>query len=130
MGQPKPPPKKQKKTPKKKTRKNPHIPAALFPHEHVDPAGAAFSAAARSQVQAPAGRARHEQRAPAMAFSLGAWAQLQFRAVCLPQLHLAWVAQMQVEGERPQQVVGTVIFGGSGYVWRWVFWVGGVGGWD
>jgi hypothetical protein len=64
----------------------------LAPQEHSSPLTEAFSVAARSQVQAPAGRARHEQRAPEIWFSVSARPQVQFRADCWPQEHLAWVA--------------------------------------
>ena len=103
------------------------IPAGRDPQEQVAPVTLAFSLAARSQVQPPAGRApvrhdvslpsiktnrqqlsespsrknrlskvkvgmdnsRQEQRAPATAFSVLALSQLQLRALCLPQEHLA-----------------------------------------
>lgn len=49
-------------------------------------------AALRSQVQAPAGRAPHWQRSPDTAFSVAAFSQVQLRADCLPQEHLACLA--------------------------------------
>ena len=52
---------------------------------------------------------RHEHRAPSTLFSVAAFSQLQFSADCFPQEHVALVWQMQVEAERPQQVVGTAI---------------------
>ena len=52
---------------------------------------------------------RQEHRAPATVFSVLAFSQLQLRADCLPQEHLAWEAQTQASPERPQQVVGTVM---------------------
>ena len=42
-------------------------------------------------------------------FSVLALSQLQLRADCLPQEHLAWEAQAQASLERPQQVLGTVM---------------------
>lgn len=38
---------------------------------------------------------RHEQRGPEVAFSVEALLQLQWRALCWPQEHLAWAAQTQ-----------------------------------
>ena len=49
-------------------------------------------------------------------FSVLAFSQLQLRADCLPQEHLAWEAQTQASSERPQQVVGFVISR-----WLWSF---------
>ena len=66
-----------------------HSPAARMPQAHRAPPGFEFSAEARSQVHSPAGRARHEQRGPSTAFSVDALEQLQCRADCLPQEHLA-----------------------------------------
>lgn len=66
-----------------------YIPTERRPQAHVCPAGATFSAAARSQVHCPAGRRRHEQRAPATWFSTGARSQLHASAWFLPQEHFA-----------------------------------------
>lgn len=55
-------------------------------------AGLEFSVAARSQVHSPAGRARHEQRGPSTAFSLGALSQLQWRACVFPHEQVACLA--------------------------------------
>lgn len=52
---------------------------------------------------------RHEHRAPATVFSVFAFSQVQLRADCLPQEHLASAAQTQASPERPQQVLGTVM---------------------
>ena len=40
-------------------------------------------------------------------FSVFAFPQLQLRADCLPQEHLAWVAKTQAFPDLPQHVVGT-----------------------
>lgn len=63
--------------------------AGRAPHEHVFPLGVVFSVVARSQVHWPAGRARHEQRAPEMVFSVDALEQVQWRADFSPHEHLA-----------------------------------------
>lgn len=76
------------------SRSRANSPAALDPHWQVDPAGLTFSEVARSQVHSPAGRARHEQRGPVTLFSAVAFSQLQWRADCLPQEHLACWAVM------------------------------------
>lgn len=83
--------------------------AGRAPQAQVDPVGLAFSVAAFLQVHSPAGRARHEHRAPATVFSVFAFSQVQLRADCLPQEHLASAAQTQASPERPQQVLGTVM---------------------
>lgn len=54
-----------------------YIPAGREPQAQVEPATVAFSEEARSQVHSPAGRARHEQRGPATAFSLEALEHVQ-----------------------------------------------------
>lgn len=51
----------------------------------------------------------HEHLGPATVFSVVAFSQVQLRADCLPQEHLACEAQTQPSPERPQQVVGTVM---------------------
>lgn len=56
------------------------------------PVGFWFSVLARSQVHWPAGRARHEQRAPWTVFSVPAFSQVQWRALCLPQEQVACLA--------------------------------------
>lgn len=44
-----------------------------------------------------------------MAFSVVALSQSHFNAEFLPQEHLAWVAQTQLDSALPQHVVGTVM---------------------
>lgn len=66
--------------------------AGLAAQAQRAPDGVSFSVEERSQLQAPAGRARHEQRGPVTAFSLEALPQVQLRADCSPQEHLAWEA--------------------------------------
>jgi len=83
--------------------------AGRAPQEQSEPLGVEFSVVARSQVQAPAGRARHEQRGPSTLFSEAALPQVQLRADCSPQEHLAWAAQTQPSPLLPQQVVGVTI---------------------
>lgn len=59
---------------------------------------------------------RHEQRGPEVAFSEEALLQLQWRALCWPQEHLAWAAQTQEPSwvVLQQVVVGwTILAGGS-----------------
>jgi hypothetical protein len=56
------------------------------------------------------GNVLHEQRAPSTLFSVWAFSQLQWRADCLPQEHLASLAQMQPPS-RPQQLAGTAAVG-------------------
>jgi len=63
--------------------------AGLAPQEHNEPEGVEFSVLARSQVQDPAGRARHEHRGPVTVFSVSALPQEQFRADFSPQEHFA-----------------------------------------
>lgn len=72
-------------------------PAGLDPQAQVLPAGFWFSVLARSQVHWPAGRARHEQRAPSTAFSEEALSHVQWRADCLPQEQVACLAVIQKE---------------------------------
>lgn len=48
----------------------------------------------------------HEHLAPLVTFSVCAFSQLQCMAACLPQEHVASLAQMQPPS-RPQQVAGT-----------------------
>lgn len=65
-----------------------------------------------------AGHVRHEQRGPEVAFSVEALVQLQFRADCWPQEHLAWAAQTQVPSwvVLQQVVVGwTILMIGFGF---------------
>lgn len=52
------------------------------PHWQVSPSGLTFSALDRSQLHSPAGRERHEQRAPTMVFSMDAFSHVQCRADC------------------------------------------------
>jgi hypothetical protein len=47
-----------------------------------------------------------EQRAPEVLFSVADFSHVHWRAGCLPQEHLASLAQMQPPS-RPQQVTGT-----------------------
>lgn len=54
----------------------------------------AFSEAARSQVQSPAGLALQEHRGPATLFSDVALSQVQWRADCLPQEQVAFWAEL------------------------------------
>ena len=72
-----------------------------------------------SELEVAAGNGealRHEHRGPARTFSVAAFSQVHFNAVCLPQEQRACDAQTQLLSERPQQVVGTVdIFQGG--VW-------------
>lgn len=51
----------------------------------------------------------HEHLGPVTVFSVAAFSQVQLRADCLPQEHLAWEAQTQPSPERPQQVLGTAM---------------------
>ncbi|ODP70363.1 hypothetical protein BGC29_19475 [Acinetobacter baumannii] len=79
--------------------------AARRPQGHFEPVGRVFSDAARWQVHSPAGRARHEQRAPVwMVFSEAAFSQVQWRAGFWPQLQVAWRAQAHSESPWRQQV--------------------------
>jgi len=84
-----------------------HASAGRAPQEQTDPLGTAFSVVERSQVHSPAGRARHEQRGPAILFSVAALSQLQCRADFAPQEHLAWLAQTQPSLLLPQHVEAT-----------------------
>lgn len=74
-------------------RRSINIPAGRDPQEQVSPDGLVFSVAARSQVHSPTGRALHEQRGPATAFSEAALLQVQWRADCLPQEQVACWAE-------------------------------------
>ena len=75
-------------------------PEGREPQAHSSPAGFLFSVAARSHVHSPAGRARHEQRAPVTVFSVAALSQEQLRADRLPHEQVAcWaVAILSVTG--------------------------------
>lgn len=84
-----------------------------------------FSVTARSQVHCPAGRdpggvsaiippiatnfrigdILHEHRAPEVAFSVAALLQVQWRALSLPQEHLACAAQAQMPSPEVLQQV-------------------------
>jgi hypothetical protein len=68
--------------------------AGRAPHSQVVPVGGAFSLGALSHVHCPAGRARHEHRAPVRVFSVEALLQLQLRADCWPQEQVACLAMM------------------------------------
>lgn len=80
-------------------------------------------------MHSPAGRARHEQRGPAVVFSFEALSHEQWRADCLPQEHLACWAQTQVS-PLPQQVEGLatsvaifekrVVDGGKVWIFVWL----------
>ena len=103
------------------------LPAERLPQAHVEPVGALFSLLDMPQVHLPWARlsARgmglaniywrpldpnvlHEQRAPLTLFSSFLRSQLHFIAGCLPQEHVASLAQTQpVPSLRPQQEVGT-----------------------
>ena len=87
------------------------VPFSRFPQAHAAPFTLAFSVFARSHVHSPAGRARHEQRAPSTLFSVFALLQLHAMAGCLPQEQVAFFWQLQLPGVRPQQVEGTAIVG-------------------
>lgn len=77
----------------------------LLPQGHASPVTGWFSAAARSQVHCPAGRARHEHLGPEMVFSMADLLQVQWRAFSLPQEHLAWAAQTQLPSPEVLQQV-------------------------
>jgi hypothetical protein len=76
---------------------------------HRAPEGVTFSDEARSQVHAPAGRARQEHRGPAIAFSVDAFEHEQLSADFSPQEHFACDAQTQPWLFLPQHVVGATI---------------------
>jgi len=67
--------------------------AERTPQAQDSPLTGLFSEAALSQLHSPAGRARHEQRAPVISFSVVAFSQLQLSAGCLPQEQVACLAQ-------------------------------------
>lgn len=67
--------------------------AGRDPQAQDSPAGLTFSDEERSQLQSPAGRARHEQRGPETAFSVEALSHVQWRADCFPHEHLACWAE-------------------------------------
>jgi hypothetical protein len=77
----------------------------LLPHGQAAPVTGWFSVAERSQVHSPAGRALQEHRAPLTVFSVEALLQVQWRAFCLPQEHLAWAAQTQLPSPEVLQQV-------------------------
>lgn len=102
----------------------------LLPHGQAAPVTGWFSVAERSQVHSPAGRAPgddvsdwfaeacvsslgrqggndllQEHRAPLTVFSVEALLQVQWRAFCLPQEHLAWAAQTQLPSPEVLQQV-------------------------
>lgn len=50
-----------------------------------------------------------EHLGPATVFSVADFSQVQCKADCFPQEHLAWEAQTHAPSERPQHVVGTTM---------------------
>lgn len=67
-------------------------PAGREPQAQALPLTGAFSLDALSQVHWPAGRARHEHRAPLNSFSVEAFSQLHARADFWPQEQVACLA--------------------------------------